>query len=143
MIKNVSAHIQSAVTNPVTVKPDGVTAQPVRELTDSLQSGTSALTPKFAAINASEAGDTAVVALVASKRIRMIRYSLVCGGAVTVTWKSSTAGAISGPMAFAANGGISEPEAPRGICQTAVGEALVLNLGGAVAVGGWLTYVEV
>lgn len=95
----------------------------------------------FAAISASSSGDTTVVAAQSSKRIRVIKYSLVCASAVVVTWKSSTAGAISGPMSFATNGGIADDYCPEGIMQTVAGEGLVINLGGSVSVGGVLTYI--
>ena len=97
----------------------------------------------FAPIAASNSGDNTIVAAVGGRQIRVIKYSIVAAGAVVVTWKSSTAGAISGAMAFASNGGISEPEAEAGIMQTAVGEDLVLNLGAAVSVGGMVTYILV
>lgn len=95
----------------------------------------------FAPISVSASGDTTVVAATAGSKIRVIKYSLVCAGAVVVTWKSSIAGAISGPMSFLANGGISDAAEIAGIMQTAVGEALVLNLNGNVSVGGTLAYV--
>lgn len=95
----------------------------------------------FAAISASSSGDNTVVSGVAGHQIRVVRYSLMCAGAVVVTWKSSVAGAISGPRSFAANGGKVEPYCPEGIIQTAVGDGLVLNLSGNVSVGGDLTYI--
>jgi len=94
----------------------------------------------FAAIDASLAGDTTVVAAVAGRRIRVVKYSFLCAAAVTVRWKSGAGTNLSGLMAFAANGGISEPYCPVGILQTALGEALVINLSGAVGVGGLMTY---
>lgn len=95
----------------------------------------------FGAIAISSSGDNTIVAAIANSYIRVIRYELVVNGAVIITWKSSIAGALSGGMSFATNGGISTPECPAGIVQTAKGEALVINLGGAVSVGGSLTYV--
>lgn len=97
----------------------------------------------YAAISISSSGDNTIVAAVAGYYIRVIRYEFLCNAAVVVTWKSSVAGALSGPMSFAQNGGISTPECPAGIVQTAKGEGLVLNLGGAISVGGCLTYMLV
>jgi hypothetical protein len=96
--------------------------------------------PLFAAISASTSGDTLIVAGVAGYRVRVVKYSLVCADGVVVTWESSTAGAITGPMTFAVNGGICESYCPAGVFQTAVGEGLVLNLSGNISVGGSLTY---
>lgn len=96
----------------------------------------------FAAIdNAAAAGNTTVVASLAGKRIMPIKYSLVCAGAVTVQWRSGGGANLSGPMAYAANGGISEPECRAGIMASVAGEGLVLNVSGAVQVGGMLTYI--
>lgn len=99
--------------------------------------------PLYAAISASTSGDNTVVAATSGFRIRVIKCSYVCASAVVVTWKSSVAGAISGPESYAANGGMSEPYCPAGIMQTAIGEGLVINLGGNVSVGGKMTYILV
>lgn len=107
---------------------------------DSIQIGDSAVQQVFAPISASSSGDNTVVALAAGKQIRVLAYTLICSAAVVVTWKSSVAGAISGPMSFGANGGISPPFSPLGHVQTVAGEALVLNLGGAISVGGHILY---
>lgn len=97
-------------------------------------------TPFKVPIAVSSSGDNLIVAGTAGKQILVLKYTILCAGAVAVTWKSSAAGAISGAMSFAANGGICEPESESGIMQTAVGEGLVLNLGASVSVGGYLTY---
>lgn len=97
--------------------------------------------PMFAPISVSTSGDNVVVSGTGGKQIRVLDYTLVCAAAVVVTWKSSTAGAISGPMSYGANGGVSTPFSPAGKIQTAVGEDLVLNLGGNVSVGGHLSYI--
>lgn len=99
--------------------------------------------PFYAPISISTTGDNTVISGTAGLRIRIVKYSLVCAGAVVVTFKSSIAGAISGPMSFAANGGISEPAASCGLMQTAVGEDLVINLNGNVSTGGMITYILV
>lgn len=109
-----------------------------------LMNGLTPLTPKFFVINRATSGDgTAVVAAVPTKKIRVTQYTLVCAGSVTVTWKSATAGPITGAMPFGASGGVSTPEAPRGLFETVAGEGLVLNLGGAVQVSGHGQYVEI
>lgn len=110
--------------------------------TDTIQDGTTALTPKFASIDVATSGDNTIVAAVASKKIRVLEYAIVCAAATTVIWKSATAGAITGDMSFAANGGIATPFSPLGKFETTAGEALVLNLSAANAVSGHLVYVE-
>ena len=91
-------------------------------------------------IDESASGDQTIVSGVAGKRIVVHNYLIVAGAAVTVRWKSGATNK-SGPIALAANGGVS---APGGIenrwFATGIGEDLVLNLGGAVAVGGHVAY---
>lgn len=96
----------------------------------------------FVPISVSSSGDNTIVAGIPRRKIRVIKYSFLCADAVIVTWKSSTAGAITGPESYAANGGIADAY-DSGIMQTATGEGLVMNLSGAVSVGGKLTYILV
>jgi hypothetical protein len=108
--------------------------------------GTRALVQK-ATINASSAGANTIVAGVAAangapaKLIRVLSYVLVAAGAVTTTWESSGGTVIGGPMAFPANGGVATPFNPLGHFDSIAGEGLVLFLGGAVQVGGHVTYI--
>lgn len=112
--------------------------------TDAIQNGLTALTPKFAAVNASSSGDNTLIAAVTSKKLRVTGGLLVAAGAVTIRFQSGAAGTyLSGPMALAANGGFPIPFDATGQFETASGELLNLELGGAVQVGGWVKYVEV
>lgn len=95
---------------------------------------------QHAAVNVSSSGNTTIVAAVAGKSIMVMQYDLVAAGDVAVTFQSSGGTVVNGPRAFAANGGISSPYAPHGHFKTAKGEGLVLNLGGAVQVGGSILY---
>jgi hypothetical protein len=115
----------------------------VAHQTDAMMAGLNALTPKFASIAASSTGDNTIVALVASKKIRVLRFMLVAAGAVSVKFKTGSGTDLTGAMAIAANGGVGAPYCPIGILESASGEALVLNLSAAVAVAGNLTYIEV
>lgn len=94
-----------------------------------------------AVIDASGSGDNEIVAAVAGKSIRVVAFFMVAGAAVTAKFRSGSTD-ISGPLPLAANGGVSA-EARHGLFQTNPGEALNLNLGSAVQVGGALTYAEV
>jgi hypothetical protein len=111
--------------------------------TGTVYSGTTALTPKFAAISASSSGDNTVVAAVTSKKIRVLRWDLTSNGAVNAKWKSATAGDKTGLYYLTQFAGVGGSFCPVGLFETASGEALVVNLSAAVAVGGVLTYVEV
>lgn len=112
--------------------------------TSTVYSGTTALTPTFSTIVASASGATTIVALVSSKKIRVLALQLVANAAVNVKWQSHvTPTDLTGLAYLAANGGYVLPYNPVGWFQTNTGEALDINLSGAVAVGGSLTYVAV
>ena len=109
--------------------------------TTTIMSGSTALVPKFAAISASASGD--LVALVASKKIRVVSFFIVVTSAVTVKLQSGASSDLTGAMPFGANGGISLPYNPNGWFQTVAGEKLNMVLGSGVAVAGGLSYIEV
>ena len=116
----------------------------VAHATDAIMNGVTVLTPTFAAITASASGATTIVNLVSSKKIRVLALAVVCTSAVTVKLQShTTTSNATGAMPFGANGGISLPFSPVGWFETTSGEALDINLGGAVVVGGQLVYVAV
>lgn len=96
-----------------------------------------------AAVSASSAGDNTLVALVAGKAIRVTSYVLVAAGDVAASIESSGGRILGGPMSLGTTGGVAAPFNPGGYFQTDVGEALVINLGGAVQVGGHLSYILV
>lgn len=109
----------------------------------AMQSGNDQVTPKFAAIAASSSGDNTLVSGVGSKKLRVLSYVLMSNGTVNAKFQSSTGGDISGLLYMVANTGASSGFSPVGHFQTVAGEDLQLNLSGAVAVGGHLTYIEV
>lgn len=102
------------------------------------------LTPKFAIITASSSGATTIVPLVTSKKIRVLQMVLTSNGTVNVKWQSHvTPTDKTGLFYEVANTGYTMPFSPVGWFETVAGEALDINLSGAVAVGGVLAYVEV
>ena len=111
--------------------------------TGVLYSGTAALTPKFASISASAAGDNTLVAAVPGKKLRVLKYTIVTSGSVAAKFRSSSGSDLSGPMTLAANSGVGGAFCPIGLLETIAGDALVLNLSAVVPVAGHLTYVEV
>lgn len=108
----------------------------------SMYDGATQVTPKFKAISASQNGDNDIVAAVVGKKIRVLSYAFVSSGTVNVKWQSNATD-LSGLMYFIANTGISSGYNPKGHFETVAGEALQLNLSGAVPVGGHINYVEV
>lgn len=95
---------------------------------------------KFGVINCSSSGDNTVHALDASNHIRVIAYALIAAAPVNVTWKSGASTALSGAMPIDTKGGLC-PTSEDGLFETAVNEALVLNLSSAVQVSGHYAYV--
>lgn len=132
-----------------------VTSQPARAATtdtitaklatDTIQNGTTALTPKFVAIAASSSGNNTLLAAVSSKKIRVLAYNLMGAGAVNAKFQSGASGTDLTGLKYiaAAGGGICAPFNPVGWFETASNTLLNLNLSGAVAVGGEIVYVEV
>jgi hypothetical protein len=110
--------------------------------TDSIYSGSTALTPKFAAITASSSGNTSVVAAVAGKKIRVLRWSVSSNGAVNVKFQRATTD-VTGLYYLTQFASVGGGYCPVGHFETASNEALNINLSGAMAVGGVLTYCEV
>jgi|GEM_PF-1635448 len=156
--------------NPVRTDPTGSTAQPVTNAgtfavqnsaatpagtnligkvsagddTSVLYDGTTALTPKFAAISASASGNNTVVSAVTSKKIRVLAYNFIAAGTVNAKFQSGAGGTdLTGLKYCVANSGLVAPYNPAGWFETASNTLLNLNLSAAVAVGGELTYVEV
>ncbi len=131
-----------------------VTSQPARSATadaitaklatDAIMNGLTALTPKFAVIDAATSGDNTLVAAVSGKKIRVVALFLVAAGTVNARFESGAGGtALTGQMNLVANSGFSLPFNPVGWFETAATTLLNLELSAAVSVDGCLTYVEV
>ena len=96
-------------------------------------------------INVAGSGDNTLQAAAGSGiRIRVLSYTLVAGGAVTVRFESNAGGdPLTGQMEFAANGGTTVPFNPYGHFETSANQLLNLELSAAVNVDGHFTYIEV
>lgn len=97
---------------------------------------------KSAKIDVSGNADNLIVAAVPGRKIEVLGYTLVAAGAVNVKWRSAV-NDLTGPMSFAANGGIAIAATDKAIMKANLGEALQINLSGAVGVAGRVTYREV
>lgn len=113
--------------------------------TSAVSNAGTALTPKFAKIAVSSSGANTIVAAVTSKKIRVLAWDTVANAAVNFKWQSHvTPTDLTGLYYMAGQGnGVARSFNPVGYFETVAGEALDLNLSGAVAVGGSLVYVEV
>lgn len=98
--------------------------------------------PVRVAVDAATSGDNTLVAAVAGKKIRVLAGSLtMTGTAVTIRFESGAGGtALTGQMTPAQGQTVPLPWCPAGHFETAAGELLNLELGGAQSVDGWLVY---
>lgn len=102
------------------------------------------VTPKFAAIAASTSGNNTLIAAVASKKLRVLAVAFMSNGTVNAKFQSGAGGTdLTGLFYMVANTGAALPFNPAGWFETASNTLLNLNLSGAVAVGGCITYIEV
>lgn len=116
--------------------------------TDAVMNGLTALTPKFAKVNvAASQTDSAVVAAVTSKKIRVLEFRLHAGATATnVTFNTKPGGAgtaISELFALGANGGRADGLNALGHFETASGEGLSVTTGAGATTGIGVVYVEV
>jgi hypothetical protein len=93
-----------------------------------------------APITASASGDNTIVAAIPGRRIKVIAWDLAVSDAVNVKWRSGSTD-ITGLYYFGGvGGGIARSQHKEGYFVTGKGQALILNLSGAVPVGGSLVY---
>jgi hypothetical protein len=94
----------------------------------------------YASITSAASGDNTVVAAVAGKKIQVERFVISSSGTVNAKWRSGTTD-ISGLLYMVANSGVTCPGSGSEYwLETAAGQALVLNLSAAIAVGGLVVY---
>lgn len=105
-----------------------------RSINDRLQT-------KTAFVNPTTATDTALVAAIPYKKIRVHSVWVVAGGANNVYFKSDTT-ALTATSNLATNGGFILAPSEMGWFVTATGEALNFTTSAAVATGCTITYSE-
>jgi hypothetical protein len=133
-INTIGNALEVAVTRPV----------PVSSETGTVFNGSTPLTPKFGLISASGSGSNTLVTGVVGQKIRVLSYVITSNGTVNAKFQSSNVPTdISGLLYMVANTGASAGYNPVGHFETLRGESLLLNLSGAVAVGGHFTYIVV
>lgn len=94
-------------------------------------------------IVAASSGDNVLVAAATGKKIRVHGYELSASAAVNAKFRSGTTD-VTGLMYAAAAGPFGDAQDRAGdtdgLFETVAGQALNLNLSGAVAVGGWVDF---
>ena len=95
-------------------------------------------------INTSSSGDTTVIAAKAGFAHYVYSYRVVADSSCQVEFKDGASAVVEGPIACGATnipGGAAPSVVPPGwLFKTSIGNALVINLGTAVHVGGGLSY---
>lgn len=106
--------------------------------------GSDLTTVKYAVVSAAS-GDTTVVALVASKKIRVLSFFLVMSGIATARFESGTGGtALTGQMPMVANQVVNSGVSTIGHFETASGVLLNLEVSGiGITCEGWIAYCEI
>lgn len=98
----------------------------------------------FAPIDVASSGDNTIVAADGTRKVKVLSYAIVADAAVSARWKSGAGTSLSGAMSLAANGGLAEgagnSPATQWLFETAVNQALVLNLSAAVGARGRVSY---
>jgi hypothetical protein len=97
-----------------------------------------------AVIDHNSLGDNTIIAGVTGKKIRVLDIMAIAGGATTVRFESGASGtALTGQMSLTTNTGFAPGFNPVGHFETAAGELLNMELGGAQTVDGWVVYILV
>lgn len=97
--------------------------------------------PKYAVIDHATSGDNEIVAAVTGKKTRVLAVLLMSGGTVNARFESAAGGtSLTGQMQLTAQAGFVLPFNPVGWFETVAGQALNLELSGAVSVDGCLVY---
>jgi len=119
----------------------GVSGQPISVTVTNSPLTVGYGTVLYAPINATTSGDTQIVPAVSGKRIRVIAYAVIANATVSIKFRSGTTD-ITGSMRIVEGGGIAHAY-DGGLFQTAVGQALNINLSNNATVGGYVVYREV
>lgn len=111
---------------------------------NAVYAGSTALTPKFAFANITASQtDASVVALVATKKIRVLALAVLAGGTATTIIFQSNATVKSATFANGINTPLVLPYNPVGWFETVAGEALKVTTGAGSTTGIHVVYVEV
>ena len=101
------------------------------------------------AINDSSSGETQIIAASGTNSIYVTHYHLFANGTTTAQWDVGTGGTcgsstatIDGPMSFIAQTGISAGTGLGAVLIVPASDALCLNLGSSVQVGGSISYQQ-
>jgi hypothetical protein len=136
-IANDSTGVVSVDDNGGSLTVDGTVAVSGTSVVDARR-GTTLL---FGSIDTASSGDNTLVAADAAKKAKLVSYTLISEGTVAVRWKSA-ANNKSGAMPLITNTGLAMAGSMDAwLLETAVNEALILNLSAAIGVRGHFSYI--
>jgi len=96
---------------------------------------------KSAVVSVASSGDNTIVALVASKKIKVYAISINFAGTVTAKWKDGASTDLTGAQSFQTREGYTISVTPPSyLFTTSAGNALILNLSDAIGARGWISY---
>lgn len=106
-------------------------------------SGGSATVLSLALISASASGDNTIIAAVPATTIKVYHINFITADVVNVRFKSGAGTNRSGLYTFIANQGIAlDPPIDNPVVTCVAGDAFVINLSSAVAIGGFCLYTQ-
>lgn len=95
----------------------------------------------FLSVSAASAGNNTLLAAQTGAKIRVLSYTLVSAGTVTVAFQDGAGGtALTGTMTLIAGVPLVVPFQREGHFETTAATLLNLSLGGATQVSGHITY---
>lgn len=97
---------------------------------------------KFARLNATSDGDNTVIAAVTGKKLRILSINAAAVGAGIVSFKSGASTTLF-TYSYSAQGQTFFHCSPYWICETAAGEAFVVNTQASQDLLGAISYVEI
>lgn len=95
----------------------------------------------YAALNVSGTGDHTVITGVSGQVVQIKALFLQCGVATTVTLKSGSSTALTGPMTFTVGGQMNLPLTSMVVIQGNTSDNFVINIGSLLGqVAGFIVY---
>lgn len=147
-VRNDALGTNFATTNgdysPISVGPNGEVMAASLTTNEHVYNGSTRLQVKKAFIDSAAGGNISVVALVASKKIRVISAICIVDAVTAIKFTDGSGGsALTPAFKLAANGGF-ELHWPEGyLCETSAGVALFVNITGTPTVNLVVNYIEV
>lgn len=98
----------------------------------------------YAPINFSGAGDHTLITGITDLVVQVTGIYLQCGIATSITLKSGSSTALTGPMTFTVGGSMNLLQSSVAYMQTNAGDGLIINIGSLLGqVAGFIQYNQI